>query len=83
MRACASVYLCVCVYLCVLRTAFTPKAWHALTLFLCLELPLYTPLPAAAFAVVPALSDIIGRCLPMLGMIRHDNMRWVFSVGAV
>eukprot|EP00043_Microstomoeca_roanoka_P008735 m.83875 g.83875 ORF g.83875 m.83875 type:complete len:1641 (-) comp14365_c0_seq1:221-5143(-) len=33
-----------------------------------------------AFAVVPALPEIIGRCLPMLGMIRHDNMRWVFSV---
>jgi hypothetical protein len=32
-----------------------------------------------SFAVVPALSELIGRCLPMLGMIKHDNMRWVFS----
>ncbi|EGD80633.1 hypothetical protein PTSG_01221 [Salpingoeca rosetta] len=33
-----------------------------------------------SLAVVPALPEFIGRCLPMLGMIRHDNMRWVFSV---
>eukprot|EP01147_Barroeca_monosierra_P008802 gene8802-1170_t len=33
-----------------------------------------------AFAVVPMLPEIIGRCLPMLGMVRHENMRWVFSV---
>lgn len=31
------------------------------------------------FAVVPHLSETIGRCLPMLGMVRHDNMRWVFA----
>eukprot|EP00055_Hartaetosiga_balthica_P017962 m.125831 g.125831 ORF g.125831 m.125831 type:complete len:1630 (-) comp9433_c5_seq1:159-5048(-) len=32
------------------------------------------------FAVVPHLPEIIGRCLPMLGMVKHDNMKWVFSV---
>ncbi|EDQ91217.1 uncharacterized protein MONBRDRAFT_31461 [Monosiga brevicollis MX1] len=30
-------------------------------------------------AVVPSLSELIGRSLPMLGMIKHDNMRWVFA----
>eukprot|EP00056_Hartaetosiga_gracilis_P010973 m.164139 g.164139 ORF g.164139 m.164139 type:complete len:1643 (-) comp13422_c0_seq2:1128-6056(-) len=32
------------------------------------------------FSVVPQLPEIIGRCLPMLGMVKHDNMKWVFSV---
>lgn len=32
-----------------------------------------------SFAVVPSLEDILSRCLPMLGMVKHDNMRWVFT----
>ena len=46
-------------------------------------LPNFLPPPSSqVFVVVPALSEIIGRCLPMLGMVKHDNMRWVFATSA-
>ena len=35
--------------------------------------------PSSAFGVVPFLKDILGRMLPMLGMAKHDNMKWVFA----
>jgi hypothetical protein len=38
---------------------------------------------ANVFAVVPALEEILGRSLPMLGMVKHDNMRWVFTNSAL
>lgn len=31
------------------------------------------------FTVVPALEEIIGRALPLVGMMKFDNMRWVFT----
>lgn len=30
------------------------------------------------FAAVPPLEDILSKCLPMLGMIKVDNMKWAF-----
>ena len=30
------------------------------------------------FAAVPALEDTLAKCLPMLGMIKVDNMKWAF-----
>ncbi|XP_013777980.1 maestro heat-like repeat-containing protein family member 1 [Limulus polyphemus] len=32
-----------------------------------------------AFGIVPFLKAILGIMLPMLGMIKHENMKWVFS----
>ncbi|XP_048576780.1 maestro heat-like repeat-containing protein family member 1 isoform X2 [Nematostella vectensis] len=34
---------------------------------------------ANAFGVVPFLKDILGRMLPMMGMAKQDNMKWVFA----
>jgi arginine exporter protein ArgO len=32
-------------------------------------------------AVVPMLKEVFARVLPVLGAIKHDNMRWVFAAG--
>lgn len=32
-----------------------------------------------AFGVVPFLKDILGRMLPMMGMAKQDNLRWVIA----
>ena len=32
-----------------------------------------------AKAVVPSLSTVIARMLPMLSQAKHENMQWVFS----
>ena len=32
-----------------------------------------------AFGVVPFLKDIMGRMLPMMGIAKQENMRWVFA----
>ncbi|KAK3746766.1 hypothetical protein QZH41_013595 [Actinostola sp. cb2023] len=34
---------------------------------------------ANAFGVVPFLKDILGRLLPILGMSKQDNMKWVLA----
>uniref|UniRef100_A0A7S1PFF5 Uncharacterized protein n=1 Tax=Percolomonas cosmopolitus TaxID=63605 RepID=A0A7S1PFF5_9EUKA len=30
---------------------------------------------------VPHLKDILSRTLPLLGMLKHDNLKWVFAAG--
>ncbi|ESO87809.1 hypothetical protein LOTGIDRAFT_234834 [Lottia gigantea] len=34
---------------------------------------------ANVYRMVPHLTAVLGTMLPMLGMAKHDNMRWVFS----
>ena len=34
---------------------------------------------SAAFGVVPFLKDILGRMLPMMGMAKQDNLKWVIA----
>ncbi|XP_014675278.1 PREDICTED: maestro heat-like repeat-containing protein family member 1 [Priapulus caudatus] len=34
---------------------------------------------ANVYGVLPFLKAVLGTMLPMLGMAKHDNMRWVFS----
>ncbi|XP_041376876.1 maestro heat-like repeat-containing protein family member 1 [Gigantopelta aegis] len=34
---------------------------------------------ANVYGMVPHLTAILGTMLPMLGMVKYDNMRWVFS----
>lgn len=34
-----------------------------------------------AYGMVPHLTAVLGTMLPMLGMAKHENMRWVFSSG--
>ena len=48
---------------------------HSSIIFFFKTLIVYHP----AFCVVPSLEDVIGRCLPVLGMIKFDNMRYIFS----
>jgi hypothetical protein len=33
------------------------------------------------YGMVPHLTAVLGTMLPMLGMAKQDNMRWVFSSG--
>ena len=35
----------------------------------------------SVYGIVPFLSVVMGTMLPMLGMAKHDNMKWVFSAG--
>ena len=35
----------------------------------------------AVYGMVPFLKGVLGQMLPMLGMAKQDNMRWVFSAG--
>ena len=32
-----------------------------------------------AYGMVPFINVVLGTMLPMLGLAKHDNMRWVFS----
>ncbi|XP_013392835.1 maestro heat-like repeat-containing protein family member 1 isoform X1 [Lingula anatina] len=34
---------------------------------------------ANSFGIVPFLNVVLGTMLPLLGMAKHDNMKWVFS----
>ena len=36
-------------------------------------------LRSVAFGVVPFLKDILGRMLPMMGMAKQDNLKWVIA----
>jgi len=36
---------------------------------------------ANGLAVVPLLKEVLARVLPVLGAIKHDNIRWVFASG--
>ena len=33
------------------------------------------------FGMVPFIKACLGTTLPMLGMAKHDNMKWVFASG--
>lgn len=33
------------------------------------------------YRMVPHLTAVLSTTLPMLGMVKHDNMKWVFSAG--
>ena len=35
----------------------------------------------SVYGMVPHLTVVLGTLLPMLGMAKHDNMKWVFSSG--
>jgi len=35
----------------------------------------------SVYGMVPHLTAVMGTMLPMLGMAKHENMRWVFSAG--
>ena len=35
----------------------------------------------AVFGMVPFIKACLGTTLPMLGMVKHDNMKWVFTKG--
>lgn len=39
------------------------------------------PLYSLVYGMVPFLNAILGTMLPMLGMAKQDNMKWVFSSG--
>jgi len=58
----------------------------------CSHLSFFTPLLApsplscaaaacAANFLVPRLKEVLMRMLPLIGTIKHDNMRWVFAAG--
>jgi len=34
-----------------------------------------------ALHFIPNCKEIFGRLVAMMGMIKHDNLRWVFSAG--
>jgi len=35
----------------------------------------------SVYRMVPHLTAVLGTMLPMLGMAKHDNMRWVITSG--
>ena len=35
----------------------------------------------SVYGMVPHLTAVMGTMLPMLGMAKYENMRWVFSAG--
>lgn len=68
--------------------------FHLTTLFQFLSNPIlldFTPVKSyyflndlclfAVYGMVPFLSAILGTMLPMLGLAKQDNMKWVFSSG--